>query len=179
MKKIDIFSNLRTSLISILILTSLFGSIAIFGQAAQANLIMHLPLDEGTGTTANDNSGNGNVGVVNGASWITGVCGKALEFDGINDNLIVNNTDLLESVNALTIAFWVKISYNASLKYYIMTSGFGLFQHGNETGLAIHLPSTNNAKTPIMLDVWKQITGTYDGTDIKIYVDGVLADTQN
>ena len=173
------FLSFSSSLVCILILTSLFGSIAIFGQAAQPNLVLYLPLDEGSGTTANDDSGNGNVGVVTGATWISGISGKALEFDGLDDILIVNNTDILNSVNKVTIACWAKIKAPSQLRYFVTSSGFGLFQYGNETGITIQVPGPSNARFPIMVNEWIQITGTFDGTDIKFYVDGVLRDTRN
>ena len=180
MKRKSFFSRIKISIICILFLTSLIGSITTNVQAAQPNLVLYLPFDEGSGSTANDESGNGNEGVINGVpTWVTGVSGWALQLDGNNDNVIVNNTDILESVNALTIACWVKISYSTSFGYFIMASGFGLWQVGNETGLAIHLPLTDSAKGLTLIDEWKQITGTYDGTDIKYYVDGVLVDTFN
>lgn len=175
----NFFLNFSSSLICILILTSLFGSIAIFGQAAQPNLVLYLPLDEGSGTTANDESGNGNVGVITGATWIAGISGKALEFDGLDDILVVNNTDILNSVNRVTIACWVKIKVPSQLRYFVMSPGFGLYQNGNETGIAISVSATNSVGFPIMVEEWIQITGTFDGVDIKFYVDGVLRDTQN
>ncbi len=179
MKKRNILSDIRTSLIGILILTSVFGSIAIFGQADQPNLVLYLPLDEGSGKTANDDSGNGNVGVIERATWITGIAGSALEFDGEFDTMYVNNTDILNSVNSVTIACWIKVNEATTQKSIVKTNGFKLFHEGDYIGLAISVPATNNASGLITYDVWTQITGTYDGTDIKFYIDGVLMETKN
>ena len=41
--------------------------------------------DENTGTTAVDSSGNGNNGIISGATWVAGKVGNALSFDGVND----------------------------------------------------------------------------------------------
>jgi len=179
MKKRNILSNLVTCLICIIIITSFYESTVFSGKAAQANLVLYLPMDEGSGTTTSDESGNGYVGVINGATWITGISGNALEFDGLNDYLFINDTDILNSVNAVTIACWIKVQVPSPLRYFVITNGFGLFQDGNYSGLAIHVPLTNNAKGLIMSIEWVQITGTFDGTDIKFYIDGVLMETKN
>ena len=42
-------------------------------------------LDEGSGDTAYDSSGNGYDGTIYGAIWTTGYSGYALDFDGVND----------------------------------------------------------------------------------------------
>jgi len=178
MKNRNILSNLVTCLICIVIITSFYEGTVFSGKAAQANLVLYLPMDEGSGTTTSDESGNGHIGIINGATWITGISGNALEFDGLNDYLFVNNTDILNSVNAVTIACWIKIQTTSPLRYFVNTNGFGLFQDGNYSGLAIHVPLTNNARGPIMPDAWVQITGTFDGTDIKFYIDGVLIETK-
>ncbi len=48
--------------------------------------------DEGSGTVASDSSGNGNNGVIYGASWVTGVYGGALSFDRTaGTHLDINN----------------------------------------------------------------------------------------
>ena len=179
MIKRNILSNFGISLICIIILANIFGSIVQFGHAVDPDLILYLPMNEGVGTLTDDESGNGYVGVIDGATWIAGVAGSALEFDGIDDLLYVNKTDILNSVNSVTIACWVKVQAPSQTKPIVMTDGFSLFQDGDNTGIAISVPSTNNARGPIMLDEWVQITGTFDGVDIKFYVGGVLIATTN
>jgi len=52
---------------------------------AWADLVGHWKLDEGGGTTAQDSSGNGNNGTLQGAPvWVAGVLGRALQFNGSN-----------------------------------------------------------------------------------------------
>ena len=52
-----------------------------------AGAIAHWRFDEGTGATAQDASGNNNDGNVDGANWVAGLRGSALEFDGVEDSL--------------------------------------------------------------------------------------------
>ena len=44
----------------------------------QAGLVGHWKLDEGSGTTAQDSSGNNYHGTITGAEWVTGQLGGAL-----------------------------------------------------------------------------------------------------
>ena len=179
MKKKNILSNLITCIICFVIITSFYEGSVFIGEAAQANLVLYLPMDEGSGTTTADESGNGHVGIIHGATWITGISGNALELDGLNDYLFVNSTNILNSVNAVTIACWIKVDSTPQLRYFVNTNGFGLFQEGNYTGLAISVSATNNAKGQVQLGTWVQITGTYDGNDIVFYNNGVFQASTN
>ena len=47
---------------------------------------VYLKMDEGTGTSANDSSGNGRTGTINGNPvWSTGKYGKGVKMDGTGD----------------------------------------------------------------------------------------------
>ncbi|MFM7726533.1 MAG: hypothetical protein ACKO7B_07520, partial [Flavobacteriales bacterium] len=62
---------------------------------------------------ANDESGNGNDGVVNGAvlaSDRNGVVNAAYSFDGINDFILCNNFNLIQGNVSRTFSFWIKYS---------------------------------------------------------------------
>jgi hypothetical protein len=72
----------------------------------QSTLLMalHLPFDEGTGTTAYDTSSNGRNGTLtNGPAWIAGKVGNAVHFDEVNDYVSVPGFALN---NEFTLAFW-------------------------------------------------------------------------
>jgi hypothetical protein len=141
--------------------------------------ILSFPLDENSGNTATDQSGKGNDADIYGASWVTGIMGTALSFDGVDDYLEIINSDILESVNALTISAWIKGGSDTSLAYFISTHGFGVWQQGAFAGLAISVTATNSAGGAILLNQWTFITGTYNGVDIQFYVNGILQATQN
>jgi hypothetical protein len=60
---------------------------------------------------ANDESGNGNHGTVNGATLTSdrsGAAGKAYSFDGVNDNIILNSLN----ISNLSLNFWINIDLN-------------------------------------------------------------------
>ena len=61
------------------------------GVQAQCDegLVAEWHFDEGAGSILKDSSGNGNDGVIYGATWVDGKYGEALSFDGVDDNLEV------------------------------------------------------------------------------------------
>ena len=65
--------------------------------------------DDGSGTVANDSSGNGNHGnLTNGPIWTTGKIGGALSFDGVDDKVVTNNFLGIGGANPRSISAWIK-----------------------------------------------------------------------
>jgi hypothetical protein len=65
-------------------------------------------MDEGTGLTTADSSGNGNTGTLtNGPTWATGKLGNGLSFDGVNDYVNMGNV-LNMTTNDFTVGAWIK-----------------------------------------------------------------------
>ena len=84
-------------------------------------LVLYLPFDEGTGTIAYDLSGYGNNGTLYSSTticsnpptsgcptWTDGKVGKALSFDGVDDNLIIPHSTTLNVTSTITIMAWIK-----------------------------------------------------------------------
>ena len=69
-------------------------------------------MNEGSGTTLTDASGNGHTGtLVNGPAWVAGQAtyGQALSFDGVNDAVSVANPSALNvGTSDFTFELWVK-----------------------------------------------------------------------
>jgi succinoglycan biosynthesis transport protein ExoP len=64
------------------------------------DLVGHWKLDESSGTTAPDSSGNGNAGTLaNGPVWTAGKIGNALSFDGVNNYVNVPSSANYDSMN--------------------------------------------------------------------------------
>ena len=70
-------------------------------------LVAHWAFDDGAGTTAVDSSANSNDGtLVNDPTWVNGVYGDALSFDGADD--YVDYGDVLNDTTfPLTVSTWV------------------------------------------------------------------------
>jgi hypothetical protein len=75
-------------------------------EAAAENLVGYWPFNEGSGSTAYDNSGNGNHGTIYGATWVDGISGYALSFDGTDDYVDLAKASL-NGVSNWTIEAWI------------------------------------------------------------------------
>jgi hypothetical protein len=152
-----------------------------------AGLLARLAFDEGTGSTATDSSGKGNNGALqNGTTWTTGVSGSALNFDGVNDTLFIANSSSLSSIsNAVTVAAWVYRSSNQSgfvsvASRQVGTTVYEHFYLGFENGNYRWFVNTSSGYSNVALGgaapvgQWIHLVGTYDGSSVKLYANGVL-----
>jgi hypothetical protein len=141
---------------------------------------------------ANDESGNGNNGVVNGATLTTdrfGNTNKAYSFDGINDYINVLYSNSLHGSNG-TINAWIKTSTQFTSQKVIFAQSNGRPQlvaatqgiNGNQNShsAGIHWKATNGqfpyaqSLTAIDNAQWVMITGLYALDTLKIYINGTL-----
>ncbi len=83
------------------------GNIQTTSTPSTTGLIAYWNVDEGSGTTAADTSGNSHTGyLLNGTTWTTGKVGSsALNFDGAN-NLLGINIDDAGLQNTFSYSFW-------------------------------------------------------------------------
>ena len=155
-------------------------------SAPTVGLVGHWKLDETTGTTASDSSGNGNDGTVNGTDFdtdsVAGVSGTALSFDGSSDYVETTyNTDYASG--GFTLSAWAKTSSSAIMRIFSKWQAPGtnqkwlLFNNGQiEFGITNSsggITSTNTYND----GQWHLFTAVADGTDMYLYVDGVQTDT--
>jgi hypothetical protein len=79
-------------------------------------------------------------------------------------------------VNILTDTDWMKIISNSTGGSY--TDGYTFFYSNEQFHFSINHETANVAKVAYTTyGEWHHLTGVYDGTNIKIYVDGVLEGT--
>ena len=130
-----------------------------------------------------DGSGNGLNGTIMGnLIFVDGIAGMALSFDGVNDNVDFGNSPAFDITEQITLSAWVNPSDagNGEHNPYV---GKG------DTAYAIKHASNNTIEFFIFNDGWRtagvsvddsfngewhHVAGTYDGTELKTYVDGVL-----
>ncbi len=125
-----------------------------------------------------DQLGNTPNGTNNGGALFTdGKAGKAIAFNGSNQYLEFARKNY-RSGNNISVSLWLKRSGSTGL-YFIMCDDFGVWSNENSAGLAISLPETSSARGTITNGVWTHLVGTYDGTNIKAYINGVLVETTN
>ncbi len=168
----------------------------IDAAAPNLGLVGHWPLDEGTGTTTADVSGNGYLGMlVNGPMWTSDV---ALDFDGIDDYVDVGALDVVG--NAMTISAWFNAEDLANctardcrivskaaggvqeLHHYFMV---GTIESGTDTLLRFRLKTGTVTTTLIATfgtlseNKWTHVAAVYGGSTMRLYKDGAEVGTRN
>jgi hypothetical protein len=73
-----------------------------------AGLLLHWTFDSNTGGIATDSSGNGNDGVINGATLVPGMVGNCLDFEAGAHVIDVNGDAYMNGLSALSISLWVQ-----------------------------------------------------------------------
>jgi len=91
----------------VLLIIALTGLVAgVQADGADDGLVAQWHFDEGSGGIVADSSGNGNDGVIHGATWVEGKYGGALSFDGVDN--YVDLSSIPSQTYPLTIAMWTK-----------------------------------------------------------------------
>ena len=142
----------------------------------QTGLIGQWKLDEGSGTNAADSSGSGNNGALtNGPTWTTGVSGKAVNFDGVNDYISLSQQPSLSG--GFTFSAWVRRSADQVGEIFNNNQFFLRVQPENENnsnpfeafvklsdGIAEPRANSGVAAT---VGQWFFVTVTWDGSQLK------------
>ena len=152
-------------------------------------LVAAYGLDAGSGTTAADQSGNGNNGTLTNATWAgasAGKFGNALSFNGTNASVSVPNSASLALTTGMTLEAWVKPtalnSYN-TIVFKERTAYYGYALYANTDG---NRPSGNvftagdhevRGTAQLGLNTWTHVAATYNGSALVIYVNGAQAAT--
>jgi hypothetical protein len=156
--------------------------------------------DAGNGTgVLNDLTGNSNEGTLTNmdpaTDWVADTSSggvRALDFDGVNDQLFITHSSVLMPVTAISISVWVKFNislasqidfitlaakenYGANTGYFL---AFRTDQPDNFLSFRINgsltVNSINWAPTTFFDDLaWHHICATYDKTTMRLFVDGV------
>ena len=156
-------------------------------------LVGYWNFDEGTGNIATDSSGSGNTGaLVNNPVWVDGKSGKALNFNGVDNNVVVPDSNSLHLSSAVTVMTWVYLPEGAHYgDSRILSkdasnggSNLALEIHDDSGHVALELGYGGGFTGPVAIstgyvprNVWTHIATTYDGSVIKIYINGILDST--
>ena len=192
----------------ILFLTVAIGSLLILPSLTNAqkyanddSLILYMPFNEGEGDTAFDRTRLGNHGKLEGGpQWVPGKFGKALEFDGDDDVVIIETKDskelqLHESPGTAECWFLMKGEGISTAPRLIakesitndhcdcdaLRGGFALKfrRHGKfNIQLSVEKGSRKNndlnAEAEVNNDVWYHVAGTWEQGEHRVYLNGKL-----
>jgi hypothetical protein len=164
---------------------------------AGCGLILYLAFDEGAGGTAVDSSGRGNNGT-HSSTYVAGVRGTALSFDGSKGVIIDASPDLLWGADGepFTVAYWLRVT-GAPTTFWrgLINKGTTDCGVGDRTGAmflapmgqAMHVAvssasvvdpalcyqyALNSGDVPV--NQWVHVATVVDGVEMRLYFDGVL-----
>jgi len=148
--------------------------------------VLAYQLDEGSGVVAKDASGHGNGGTLeNEPRWTAaGKHRKAVAFDGRNDSIVAPDSDDLD-VTSFTAMAWVnpRATGRRDRPVLVKEDGqrlvYALYASGGDRRPLVKVREPAGSGTvalrcsrAIAKRGWTHLAATYDGADLRIYVDG-------
>lgn len=151
-------------------------------------LVGYWRFDEGEGDVIFDSSGNEHHGgAKNGPQWVEGKFEMALRFDGVDDLVEIPHADQLVKLDQITIALWVKLTGPPDQQGGQAIHGLlgkGGYSHGYRLAVrestktvAFQLTGeqfTLESKGTLTAGHWHHIAATYDGSTMRLYIDGIV-----
>ena len=181
--KKNIFHSITLAIAGCLLLLG----VSFEGISVEKDLGGHWPLDDGSGETIKDISGNGNDGTIEGkGTWVNGIIDGALELKAEEKGKVaIPSSDTLNATQGVTLCAWIKpISIydgedwkqtatviGKAHVYYLTINAKGNLQsyiYGPQPQEWI-VGKTNLNK---YIGDWVHVAGVYDGSDHIVYVDG-------
>ena len=162
------------------------SSTAVVSCANDINcgVLFYLPMEG----NAYDESGNGNIAIVSGASLTNdrdGNSENAYAFDGNDDRIVVQNSESLNLENSFTLSVWFRLENIGREVRHIIRKGdqaatgsvvFDLYIIDyDEIGLSILNNAYMTTSANLQPDVWYHVVAVFNGdTDVMMmYLDGV------
>jgi hypothetical protein len=133
---------------------------------------------------ASDSKGSNNGTLQGGTAFVEGKQGQACQFNGTDAMVTVKSSTTLAVDRGFTLAFWIRIHNPPPTALVVLRKFVGGYEDKfimltPDGKLAFYLFNLMNA-TPLgtqgslAVDTWQHIAGVYDGTKVKIYVNGSL-----
>jgi hypothetical protein len=157
-------------------------------QAAPTGLVGAWAFDEASGAQAIDVSGRANHGAIAGATRGTGRYGGGLSFDGLDDMVTVADAASLDLSTGVTMEAWVNPTAlgstwrTAVIKEAPGALAYALYANEGTGRASGHVRTTSefDVRSPatVPANAWTHLATTYDGTSLRLYVNGTLVTTR-
>jgi hypothetical protein len=153
-----------------------------------AGPVLALGFNEAAGSPiAHDSSGSGRDGSIREAQIVPGKFGNALSFDGVNDWVTVADAAALDLTSAMTLEAWVRPSEIAGWRTVLMkespdSAAYELYANEETDRPSAYFVAGTTFKgvtgtAALATAAWTHLATTYDGANMRLYVNGVLART--
>jgi hypothetical protein len=138
--------------------------------------------DEGEGETAEDLTGEGHTGTVEGAEWARGRYGDSLKFDG-EDMVTIPASEELNLTEEFTLEAWVKPEVEGEYGHLFVKedtaeeqTAYAITKHESRLLARLGIPGVEEESPTETLELgsWQHIAATYDGDRVRLYVNGEL-----
>ena len=158
---------------------------------SSSNLKLWLPLQEGSGTTNYDGSGNNNDGTISGATWVKAETeiaqvglvrqNKPMVFDGSDDVVSISDNSAIDfGTGDFTLSAWIKTSGDGWMRIVDKRDASSGYTFNVDTSEMIHLELNDgggntgySASTDISDDLWHHIVASADRSgNVTFYLDG-------
>jgi tetratricopeptide (TPR) repeat protein len=192
----------QLTVVCVLALVTGLGA-SVVNAGLDEGMVGHWELDETRGAIARDSSGNGHNGMLMGdlsfnSNSVEGVIGRALHLTGTED-MSIRADSVFVPTSAFTVSLWFTPDSDQDStgnKWYLMYWGGDEETSGNkplyefnedERGtirLCIGIVGKQQYKLETKTNSWKAFTwyhlvATFDGAEVKLYVNGTLEDAAN
>jgi glycerophosphoryl diester phosphodiesterase len=158
-----------------------------------ANTIAYYSLDDvKSDSVITDYTTNANNGTLrNGAFLSEGLLGNSLQFDGVNDYVIIpSSTSLDIGGSEVSVSLWTKLFYlpaelpgsfgplfDSDADQYVIYADKGNKELRFKVTTSASAERPGIPETDLVTGQWIHIVGVYDGANAKVYLNGVLKDT--
>ena len=146
-------------------------------------LVAAYGFNEGSGSIAGDASGRGTFGRIRQARWAAGRFGGALEFDGVNDWVTVQDAAALDIRYGITLEAWVNPRSLHGWNTIVLKESddglaYALYANDDVPRPAGYVNVAGYDRSvagvePVPLNEWTHVAMTYDGLMMRLYVNGV------
>ncbi|NQE53322.1 hypothetical protein C5S29_06990 [ANME-1 cluster archaeon GoMg3.2] len=148
---------------------------------SEGGLVGYWNFNEGSGNIAYDSSGSGNDGTIHGATFVSGISGQALSFDG-KDDYVSAPVDINPTVMPqMTITAWVRADDDSGGTIVSHDNGgfdrtIDIDTRGGGKGWSVFSGSWVVGYSPVTIGEWFFLAAVYDQSaeTVKLYVNGAL-----
>jgi hypothetical protein len=151
-------------------------------------LVAAFGFNEGSGVQVNDASGQGNTGTISSATWSpSGKFGSALSFNGTSSWVTVADAASLDLTAGMTLEAWVNPTIGSAWRSVILkentdTFTYSMYSANNASRPAGFVHTTAdiavNGTAAVPLNAWTHLAVAYDGTMLRMFVNGVQVSTK-